>query len=175
MISFFTLAQKKKKKRWKKKKKKKKRQQSSPALDGEVKKSEQCRFLCQWAGERGRETLFSVTFHQETSEYHWSTRLPDISLSSHKYYANTYEQVSTPSPQWRLRYHSSSCTFTVSSFSNVCMCVCVCVRRGICGQRAGICSRLGQTGFSPTAAKLQLPALRWKQPPLPHPNTTNNC
>lgn len=170
MISFFTLAQIKKKKRWKKKEKKKKRRQSSPALDGEVKKSEQCRFLCQWAGERGRETLFSVTFHQETSEYHWSTRLPDISLSSHKYYANTYEQVSTPSPQWRLRYHSSSCTFTVSSFSNVCMCVCVCLcAKGYLWATAWHLQPPGSNWFQSHRSKIAASCTQVETTPTPPP------
>lgn len=40
---FYTRSEKEKEKM----KEKKKRRQSSPALDGEVKKSEQCRFLCQ--------------------------------------------------------------------------------------------------------------------------------
>lgn len=174
MISFFTLAQKKKKKRWKKKEKKKKGGRAALPSMGKWKRvnsaascvSEQVR-----EAERHSSLLPSIRRHLNITDqrgsrtFHWAhTNIMQIHMNKFRHLHRSDVCVIT-----RLLAHSQF------PHSAMCVCVCVCVRRGICGQRAGICSRLGQTGFSPTAAKLQLPALRWKQPPLPHPNTTNNC
>lgn len=114
----------------KEKMKEKKRRQSGPALDGEVKKSEQCRFLCQWAGERGRETLFSVTFHQETYEYHWSTRLPghfiELTQILCKYIWTSFDTFTA------VTFVLSLVFLHIHSFLiQQCVCVSVCVCEGV--------------------------------------------
>lgn len=175
MISFFTLAQKKKKKRWKKKEKKKKAaEQPCPRWGSEKEWTVPLPVsVSRW--ERQRDTLLCYLPSGDI----WISLINEapghfIELTQIlcKYIWTSFDTFTT------VTFALSLVFLHIHSFliqQCVYVCVCVCVRRGICGQRAGICSRLGQTGFSPTAAKLQLPALRWKQPPLPHPNTTNNC